>query len=410
MAATGKLGTIDSQLGNIILALSVDLSQSVTQTLDFVQDANGDARRFDAEQSLAFVQMAVAVVDRPASGSNTLAFVQNAVQGSTFAKSAENTLSLVDTADFVHDIHQSVNQSLALVQDVAFLGPVYKTATNTLALVGVAEQLGPIYQEITDRLNFVETVHNSELHVYASNVLSFTQKAGRVIIASVSQSLAFTQTAERKNIIIQTLIFSQTAAVGKGGAVEQELEFEETVTVEGDFTRPISDSLGLFQSVTYIVESNCTRFRYTPFVGEASDPSYTPPSTTEPTLGSHKLRLTYPYTSPTLTLTLPNPSFGDKDRLNFNRINRETRGGTLVIYSDPKWPKTQTLAIQVDNLNPNQAEDMISFLRTSLGQEIGLLDWENRQWRGIVTTPDARITHVSRQDRSIAFEFQGQLV
>jgi hypothetical protein len=140
-----------------------------------------------------------------------------------------------------------------------------------------------------------------------------------------------------------------------------------------------------------------------------ADPNFTPPDTTVPTLGEHKLKLTYPYLLPSLAVTLTNPAFGDKDRLNFNRINRETRGGTLIVYADPKWPKTQTLAIQVDNLNPNQAEDMISFLRISLGQEIGLLDWENRQWRGIITTPDARITHVGRSDRSIAFEFQGRL-
>ena len=72
--------------------------------------------------------------------------------------------------------------------------------------------------------------------------------------------------------------------------------------------------------------------------------------------------------------------------------------------------KQRKVANQVDSMNPSQAEDMITFLRSSLGQEIGLLDWENRQWRGIIITPDARITHVGRSDRSIAFEFQGSLV
>jgi hypothetical protein len=410
MSLTGKLGTIDSQPGNIEFGLSVDLNLLVTQSIAFVQLATGDSHRFEQSQSLSFVQVASAVVHRPASVSQALAFVSLAAQGTVFPKSASNTLALVGAASAVRNIPVSVSQSLGLTHAVVVRGPIYKTATNTLALVQVAAEQGPIYQTIHDHLNFAQTTHQSDIHVYATNILTFSQSAGRVINVSVSQSIAFTQAAARKNIITQALAFTQLAKAGKGGDVEQELDFVQTVQIRGVFQRSQADTLGLVQSVTYYIDRGCTRFAYTPFVGGAGDPNYTPPTTVEPTLGSHKLRLTYPFTSPSLSLTLTNPAFGDKDRLNFNRINRETRGGTLVIFADPKWPKTQTLAVQVDNLNPNQAEDMIAFLRTSLGKEIGLLDWENRLWRGIVTTPDARITHVGRHDRSIAFEFQGELV
>lgn len=409
MSLTGKLGTIDSQPGNIELGLSVDLNQLVSQSIAFVQMAAGDSHRFEQLQSIAFVQAAVAVVDRPASVSQSLTFTSLAVQGSTFPKTATSTLSFVGAATNVVDHHRTVSQSLGLTQSVDVRGPIYKTATNTMALVGSADVQGPIYELVHQSLNLFESTHQSDIHVYATNELDFVQAAGRVHTRTVTQSLSFTQIAARKSIVIQTLAFTQLAEAGKGGAVEQELEFEEIVSIKGIFRRSGIQTLDLLQSVTYYIDRGCTRFAYTPFVG-TSDPNYTPPSTVEPTLGYHRLRLTYPYTSPSLSLTLPNPAFSDKDRLSFNRINRETRGGTLIVFADPKWPKTQTLALQVDNLNPNQAEDMITFLRSSLGKEIGLLDWENRQWRGIITTPDARVTHVGRNDRSIAFEFQGELV
>ena len=409
MSLTGKLGTIDSQPGNIEFGLSVDLNQLVTQSIAFTQLATGDSHRFESSQSLSLVQVVGASVDRPVSVSQSISFAQIAEQGTTFPKTATNTLSLVGTAAAVKDIHVAVNQSLGLNHSVDVRGPIYKTVPQSLGLVQATAVQGPIYQTIHDHLNFAESTHQSNIHVYASNVLNFTQTAGRVINVSVSQSLAFTQLGERKNIISHTLALVQTVQVGKGGDVTQDLGLGQTVTVQGVFRRTTADTLALVQAVTYYIDRGCTRFNYTPFVGVA-DPNFTPPDTTVPTLGQHKLRLTYPFASPSLSLTLTNPAFGDKDRLNFNRINRETRGGTLIVYADPKWPKTQTLAIQVDNMSPNQAEDMINFLRTTLGQEIGLLDWENRQWRGIVTTPDARITHVGRGDRSIAFEFQGRLV
>lgn len=370
MPFTGRLGTENSQLGLIELGFADanNLEQFVNQTLDFVQSAEfGEEIEEEVEQSLSLVQVVAVQHCIFVNVSQTLAFVQDADQNFKFGIASD---------------------TLAFVQTVGLQGPIYLTVHQTLHLE----------QDADDPHKFVKV----------EQVLGFVQSAGRTIPVSVSQTLAFTQNGERKNIVLQTLALLQSVAVGKGGDVEQELGLTEVITVRGIFRRLPTDDLGLNQSATYYIDRGCVRVAYSPYVG-ASDPDYTPPTTVEPTLGSNTLTLTHPYTAPTTTLVLRNPAFSDKDRLNFNRINRETRGGTLIVFSDPKWPKTQTLALQVDNLNPTQAEDMIVFLRTSLGQEIGLLDWENRQWRGIITTPDARITHVGRHDRSIAFEFQGRL-
>jgi len=52
---------------------------------------------------------------------------------------------------------------------------------------------------------------------------------------------------------------------------------------------------------------------------------------------------------------------------------------------------------------------MLTFLDDSLGKEVGLLDHESRQWRGIITTPAAQLAEVTI-GHNVSLEFQGALV
>ncbi len=105
-----------------------------------------------------------------------------------------------------------------------------------------------------------------------------------------------------------------------------------------------------------------------------------------------------------------NPEFGDRNTLTFTRINQTTRGGTLTVFADPDWPKFQTLSVQVKALSDLAAAAVLQFLEDSLGQEIGLLDWEGRQWRGIITNPDTAVSYGIDCGHSVAIEFEGNPV
>jgi hypothetical protein len=64
-------------------------------------------------------------------------------------------------------------------------------------------------------------------------------------------------------------------------------------------------------------------------------------------------------------------------------------------------------------MDETQAGDLLDFLLTSLGAEIGLLDHENRQWRGILLNPEAEITQTQREgscEYAVSLEFEGVLV
>jgi hypothetical protein len=313
--------------------------------------------------------------------------------------------------EVLSDAPQLASNALAFDQAVGLQYTLNIEVVDTLTLIHAVDLRGPLYQPVGQNLNLVEGEigHKNPNHQFGVDILQFSQFLGRIVPISVSQMLSLVDEGRRITRIGQVLSLIQDIVVGKGGAVTQLFTFTELASKLAEFSRPVSQTLALIQSVTYRFEDGgCIKKTYVPYVGN-SDGEYTPPSTTSPTLSTGTLTLTYPYVSPTLTLVLHNPEFSDRDVLNFNRINRETRGGTLVVFADPTWPKTQTLSLQVDNLSQSKAQALVTFLETSLGKKVGLLDWEGRQWSGLIVTPDATITHVKRGDRSVEFDFQGSL-
>lgn len=182
-------------------------------------------------------------------------------------------------------------------------------------------------------------------------------------------------------------------------------------TVGTDFGGPATQTF-LQQHVAFRIQGvTCPEKEYTPFVGASGDDSYPEVSTTAPTLGSGVLTLTHPRISPTLTLTLKNPEFGNADVLRFTKVDRRTRGGDRKLFSDLGWGSTQSFELTITNVCESTAtiDEIIDFLNTSLGDEIGLLDWENRQWKGIIVAPE---TEVIPQvgGHTVRIVFEGELV
>jgi hypothetical protein len=168
----------------------------------------------------------------------------------------------------------------------------------------------------------------------------------------------------------------------------------------------------LRQHISFRVQgSACPEKEYTPFIGASGDDSYPEVSATAPTLGQGVFTLTHPRVTPTLTLTLKNPEFGNADVLRFTKVDRRTRGGDRKIFSDLGWGSTQSFELTISNIcsTTTTIDDIIDFLNTSLGEEIGLLDWENRQWKGIIVAPETEVTP-QVGGHSIRIVFEGELV
>jgi hypothetical protein len=100
----------------------------------------------------------------------------------------------------------------------------------------------------------------------------------------------------------------------------------------------------------------------------------------------------------------------NRDRNAYTRVNSETRGGELIVYSDPTWPKIRTLAVTVVGLTETQVNELQTFMNSTLGQEVGLTDWEGRLWKGYITNPNEAATQDGPQRWTVTFEFEGEMV
>jgi hypothetical protein len=209
---------------------------------------------------------------------------------------------------------------------------------------------------------------------------------------------------------VNEFAFTETVSFGEYQDVYQFLEFEDSISAENtEFGRPVESGFVRQHVAFRITGVNCPEKEYTPFVGESLDDTYAEVSVTPPTLGSGVFTLTYPRVSPTLTLTLKSPTFGNTDAVTFQRIDRVTRGGERKIYSDTDWGSWETLQLTIENICGTDIDEILTFLNSSLGKEIGLLDWENRTWRGFINQPDTDVIPQVGGFR-VQITFEGELL
>ena len=108
----------------------------------------------------------------------------------------------------------------------------------------------------------------------------------------------------------------------------------------------------------------------------------------------------------TLSITLRTPDFGNRESVEQRRINRKSRGGDLQIARRANWPQTNIFDYTISNLKEEEKQAFIRFVRTSLGQEITMVDYEGRSWTGFICTPNEDATEQGRKNNVIKFQFQ----
>lgn len=105
-----------------------------------------------------------------------------------------------------------------------------------------------------------------------------------------------------------------------------------------------------------------------------------------------------------------NPELGNTDELSFQRVANKTRGGDLIVFRDPDWPKTEVLGLQWNFCSEADYRRMLNMIRFALGKLIYYSDHENRVWCGVIQNPDTEGSQTGRQSWEIGFNFEGDLV
>lgn len=114
-------------------------------------------------------------------------------------------------------------------------------------------------------------------------------------------------------------------------------------------------------------------------------------------------------TKGSLSVTLRNPDFGDTDAIESRRIQRKSRGGDLILFRDPMWPKTETFTFEFSFLSRPKQMQLLQFVIETLGQEVTLVDYNGRSFNGIITTPSEELAQAGRDNYTAKFSFQVEL-
>lgn len=399
---------------------SVNLSDSLSS--EYVYGVYDDLGLSDAVVGLV-----------PANLQSPMSLTDNATVVVDYVRSVDDMLSFVDAAARVK--YGIASDTLTFI-DAEFDELILedrKLAENTLVFTQTVQTLSSI--DIEDTLEFTETVnvYNTSKPAFASNhiffqetlptthrhwiedELAFSDYPTVPIELSITDTLNLTDEA-RMTGVWDVLVFTQTAVGGKLKALAQALEFEEALVVQGNFVRLVEDTLGIGHALTYMNVMPCTKKAYSPFVGENTIPGATaPPSTTLPISQADpdvsRFLLYTPARGPrSTTVSLRAPEMDNRDRNAYSRVSRETRGGSLVIFADPNWPKVRTMAATIVGLELADVNAYQTFLLSTLGQEIGITDWEGREWAGVITNPNDQVTQDGRDRWTISFTFEGELL
>jgi len=245
-------------------------------------------------------------------------------------------------------------------------------------------------------------------------MFSEDNEAGVFVVRAISDSLS--NTFGFSDDLIQAYNATNSLGLGETLTAQQmhdlfnQFSLVAAVTSEDtEYEREMSQGC-LKQHLTFtITGAKCVEKDYRPFVGEGGDPAYEAINTTPPTLSTGTLTLTYPFVTPTTTLVLKNPALGNTSVFSRSAVHRKTRGGDDVVAADPSWPTTEVQTLVIENICEADIDAVIEFLNDTLGQKIGLLDWENRQWSGVVIAPQSDIIQAGRDQWTFTLVFDGEL-
>lgn len=364
----------------------------------------------------------------------------------------ENNLSLTDAADF--EAIRILSSNIPLTDSVEY--EVIYTVSDTISFTDLAQEVGEL---LDDTLTLTQTVN---LNILSNQSLTDTVSLTQVVIVEqrLIHQITFTDQAVKQYIAIRsiqdTLSFSEHINIqltchlsgsltltdtlveylqynpANDLELSDEIEYihrhitNESITHNINLSQTFSlglsgrasSELNLTHSLGYQLTPKCCRiYSYAPLVepnpltlnGEAIVPMKVL-SPLDPFALQNTVSYTYPFVSPTLTLTLNAPEFGNKELNAQKRVLRPTRGGTLKNYKSKNWAKYTRLNLDFEILKEQDYLDLLNFLSTSLGDEIGFRDHEGRVWKGIITNPNTAISQVSTEIYNVSLQLEGSIV
>lgn len=425
---------------------SGDRAESVNQTIFISQFADTTVKTRSEESQIVLTDQATA--DKVFRAVSTLVLSQSAIQGTLVAdasstivlnqstrsgpvtREASSTIVLTDEV-ISNIISLFADSTIVVSQQLDVIRPWHVNAVSVIS--GITDDIfvppiGPsipgvpfgLSQEAIVGLDAVRSLSNL---ITVGDTAQVALLKGAAIDKAATSTITLAQDTRFVNApaesIIDSLVSTAEGVVNPDEVSSTLGDLNHSATAVVDRAGILSLSpINLKHAVTFSLVRSTTDCDYTPFIGE-SGAGITPPPVALPLAKSPPLdpsvrfRLQYPPfdTGDVVdTLDLRAPSFGNRERLDATRIQRETVGGTLIVFADPIWPKVHSLQMQFQALKVEQARGLMTFIERWLGQEIGIYDYEGRIWKGVITNPAEAVIQDGKESYSATLEIEAERV
>lgn len=375
---TNSRDVSDTIVVNQTISYTVIRNKSITSIVTVDQDVNWiGVKDEDVQQQLIIDQVI----------GYTRAYLRD-VQ-SVIIVSDENTLN--------GGHFRQVFSTIVVDQDISYVRVHNKTINSILTPIQTIH-VTPIKISVTHTLDVSQTIEHSEVllnpHAITSDV---------IVDQTISYAAVRARYVENDLTVYQFILATGTVHRADNGQGLSPATFGSFSADNYNATTPTSP--------TSLIAKQRPDTQYRPI--RTSDATTTHPVASTLVIAPQlTVTLSYPIVSPTHTITIPAPLFGNREELQVTRIQRKSLGGDLKVFTDENWARIRTLRWQFEHVDDTLLAEYFDFLLFSLGLEIKIVDYENRTWHGFIVTPETESTDISPDhcDNTIGFEFIGREV
>jgi len=310
------------------------------------------------------------------------------------AFSLDNTKDLIISIDIGDD---GAKNGLRYVTTKTGFTRYYKAATNA------AEQDDPAgFSTTSNRLFFVEGIQDRNIPVLAETSLTLTPS---VVDSGIYEGVATV-----------ALSLTPVAAAKKlyDALAENSLTLTPTVTNKQLYLVAADVSLTVTPTTSEVAELqvgctvNLTLTQGTFYLWtESCDTAY---GTARPRSKDNHIFMYTPFTAPNLGMQLSRPEYNNIDEDNYQISTQHAISGTKHVFAHT--PTYKTLHLSFKHQSKRKVQEFRNFIEQCAGIDIRLIDWELRQWRGIIISPTLPLITTGKgpysEENEFSFIFEGE--
>jgi len=263
---------------------------------------------------------------------------------------------------------------------------------------------------ISESLNFAERLNHNRHYLSITETMTFRDtlmRTGGIHQTSVTDNFVFTEsttsrsfqcdifeilhlTEHKSNLnFAEHLKLKETLTLDKRRAKYDTLVFTETIGLKVKRILVINETLNLTEGLTF-TQIRCDE-----------RPCLVGPAT-------NTLSVTLSTSDGRYSVTVMSPDFDNTEALQFTRVNKKTRGGDLIIFRDPQWPKSMTLTYTWKYLSMKDRDNLMNFVANTVGQVFNLLDYEGNNHSVYIKNPDTDFSRQQKQFSQVRLDFETQ--